>query len=374
MARNESISQKRVTLRTGNIMGDPEKLSILVLEDTVTDFDLLRYQLKSDGLEPDLHHAKGRETFLEHLDTDLPNLVIADYNLPSFNGLDALKIVKSKKPLLPFILLSGSIDKEQERAILREGADDVIFKSNLSRIPFAIKRSIKDARDKKKLRETTDKLEVSLREKEILIQEIHHRVKNNLALVSGLLELKKFNSEEKKEYQFINKIILKIKSIALVHETLYQSQNFSQIDFNHFLDKLIEYLAQIYKSEEKDIAIKSNDFELFLNVNQAIPVGLIISELTMNSVQHVFEGRREGQLEVKVIPEKDQQITIKIADDGVGTSNEFERNQDGGYGSKIIRALLTQIDASVEVNNSEGTEYLISFEKKDVKGIGNALL
>ncbi|MDR8391267.1 response regulator [Aliifodinibius sp. S!AR15-10] len=355
-------------------MGNPEKLSILVLEDTVTDFDLLRYQLKSDGLEPDLHHAKGREHFLEHLDAHLPNLVIADYNLPSFNGLDALKIVKSKNPLLPFILLSGSIDKEQERAILREGADDVIFKSNLSRIPFAIKRSIKDAQDKKKLRETTEKLEASLREKEILIQEIHHRVKNNLALVSGLLELKKFNSEEKKEYRFINKVILKIKSIALVHETLYQSQNFSQIDFNHFLEELIEYLAQIYKSEEKDIEIKSNDFELSLNVNQAIPVGLIISELTMNSVQHAFDGRNEGQLEVKVVSEKDQQIKIKIADDGIGASDGFAPKQDGGYGSKIIRALLRQIDANVEVNNSEGTEYLISFEKKDVKGIGNALL
>lgn len=340
--------------------------SILLLEDSSTDLELILYELEKD-LKFEYRHVTSKETFKAELDNNPPDIIVSDYNLPGYSGLDALKYVNKHYSLIPFILVSGSINKDIERNILEHNADDVILKHNLTRLPFAIKRSLGKAEDKKRL----DK---NLKERETLLSEIHHRVKNNLAVVSAFAELKIFDTDNEALEEFLGEILMKIKSIALVHEILYCAHSFTTIDFDRFLNELITYYRKIFDGR-KIIQISKNDFDLYLNINQAIPSGLIITELVNNAFKYAYVGETEGTLDIKVTQDHGN-ITISVTDNGRGLPDEFKKMSESSYGMNIIHALVKQLRATIEyISDESGTKALLSFTKEeDTKGSSSAFI
>lgn len=217
-----------------------------------------------------------------------------------------------------------------------------------------------------------EQLQQSLQEKEILLQEIHHRVKNNLAVISGLLQIQRFNSEDESLNKALSDSEMRIKSMALIHEKLYRADSLSDIDFSIYIEDLLSTIERTVKTGEH-ISIKLNCDSVTLNVNQAVPCALILNELISNAMEHGFKNRDEGQISIE-LKEKDNKVFVKVSDNGVGLPEDFDPDNMHSMGFTIINTLLNQLNASFEVSNEKGAGFSYSFEKRVIKGSSSNLV
>lgn len=220
-------------------------------------------------------------------------------------------------------------------------------------------------------KKTQKNLEASLKEKETLLAEIHHRVKNNLAVISGLIQLETLDSEEEEADKKLFNTIHRIHSMALVHEIMYQTESLTHVVFENVIEAIIERVKESIKNTQ-NIWIISNVEKATLNINQAIPCGLIITELLTNALKHAFRDEEEGTVEIEM-SENEKIITLQVADDGKGLPQN--KGPESGYtmGFTLINQLCKQLEADIQIKRDGGTEFTIKFEKKDVKGTGSAL-
>ena len=211
-------------------------------------------------------------------------------------------------------------------------------------------------------------LKKSLEEKRVLISEIHHRVKNNLAIVSGLLQMQVLSVGDPRLKNYLQNSQLRIQSMALVHEMLYQSSEFSEIKMDTYIDKLVHIVAETLDPEEKDIQVEVNSDDFVLNINQAIPCALCINELVNNCYEFAFDGRQEGAVYVNLtIEEKIVQIEVK--DNGIGLPDTFEEMRKTSLGMSLVDNLMIQLETEVNIETGNwGTSFSFSFEKNDIAG------
>jgi PAS domain S-box-containing protein len=215
-------------------------------------------------------------------------------------------------------------------------------------------------------------LKKSIKEKETLLMEIHHRVKNNLAVVSGMMQLQAFESENRELRDKLFSSVSRIQTMGAIHEILYQSENFSQIDFTENIKKLT---ANISETFPKDIDISYAISPVELNINQAIPSSLVINEVITNAFKHAFTGHETGRLMVE-LEENQGEVKVTIKDNGNGLSNMPAKSNGESLGLKLIDTLAQQLDADYSYSESDygGTVFNFSFFKADYNGIGSAHL
>ncbi len=170
-------------------------------------------------------------------------------------------------------------------------------------------------------------LQTTIQEKEVLLSEIHHRVKNNLAVISGMMQLQAFDEKNREVQLRLYDSIFRIQTMATIHELLYQSESFSQLMFSDIIEKLVKGVNDTLESG-KDIDLVIDKAEIELNINQAIPCSLIINEVITNIYKHAFTGRDHGRVDVK-ISEQNGKVILKIADDGVGLPDNFIIDDSG---------------------------------------------
>lgn len=188
----------------------------------------------------------------------------------------------------------------------------------------------------------------SLREKELLLEEIHHRVKNNLAIISSLISLQADEVENHAYRQILQNTQSRIHSIAMVHELLYKADNFTEISFGEYVNNLVEGLLNTIGNDGKGIEIKARVSVSNLNINQAIPLGLLFNELMTNSLKYAFRERDEGRI-VITIGRRDSTLHIRYEDDGPGYPEGVSFEDAGTLGHILIRTLLEQLDAEYRV-------------------------
>ena len=203
--------------------------------------------------------------------------------------------------------------------------------------------------------------ESSLKEKELLLGEIHHRVKNNMQIISSLLRLQggQFTQEDVKEA--FNESQNRIKTMALVHETLYQSDSFSQIALSLFIQKLINGLLSTFQPHGGPIRLESKLDPVKLGIDQCIPLGLVLNELVTNSFKHAFPHKKEGTITV-ILQKEDHKIILKVKDDGVGLQNR-KLEDAPTLGLTLIKGLSEQLDADLHFESNNGLEVEISFQE-----------
>ncbi len=203
--------------------------------------------------------------------------------------------------------------------------------------------------------------------------EVHHRVKNNLAVISGLLQLQALNSDHTTLTEQLTSSQNRIQSIAAIHELLYQSNSLSEIHLEDEISRIIQNAAKA-NSSSTDIDVKLNTKSIKINVNQAVPLALILNELLTNIYQHAFEGRDEGTIALDIDEEGDL-LTFSLADDGVGLPDHFSKNGADSLGMKIISVLSTQLDADLKYDRTDtGTQVTLQFEKKQKKGSASGII
>ncbi|MFQ5964147.1 MAG: histidine kinase dimerization/phosphoacceptor domain -containing protein [Candidatus Scalinduaceae bacterium] len=216
-----------------------------------------------------------------------------------------------------------------------------------------------------------EQIKASLREKEVLLKEIHHRVKNNLQIVSSMLNLQSEYIKEKKTIDVFRESQARIKLIALVHEQLYQAEDLARVDFAEYVRNLINYLLRAYGVNCNCLSTKINGNNVFLDVNTAIPCGLIVNELVSNSLKYAFpactsgegkmsKGKIEGKICVSLSPEDDK-YTLIVSDNGAGFPEDLDFRNTTTLGMQLVKTLTDQLEGSIKLDVSNGTEFKITF-------------
>ncbi|NYB52316.1 MAG: PAS domain S-box protein [Methanobacteriaceae archaeon] len=211
-----------------------------------------------------------------------------------------------------------------------------------------------------------EELKKSLNEKEMLLKEIHHRVKNNLMIISSLLNLQSRYIKDKESQDIFKESQNRARSMALIHERLYQSTDLKRIDFGDYIRTLSQELFRTYATGKGNIELKLQVEDVFLDINTAIPLGLIVNELLTNSLKHAFPQEREGEIMVSLISEDGFYFLI-VKDNGVGIPEDFDYLNAGSLGLQMVNSLTQQIDGEIELIRSGGTEFKIKFGEETYK-------
>ena len=208
----------------------------------------------------------------------------------------------------------------------------------------------------------TDKLKASVREKEILIQEIHHRVKNNMQIISSLLNLQSRYVEDEEAVDLLKESQNRVKSMAMIHEKLYQSADLTQINFVDYIQSLVSNLLYSYNIKSDHIKPILEVDDVNLNIETAVPCGLIISELVSNSLKYAFPDGMKGEIFVslKVV---DEWYELTIRDNGIGLPDEFDLEKIDSLGLLLVTSLTEQIDGKITIKSIKGTEFKIRFKE-----------
>ena len=213
-----------------------------------------------------------------------------------------------------------------------------------------------------KRKKTEDKLRDTIKEKEILLKEVHHRVKNNLQVISSILSLQASYVSDVKTLSILKESQDRIKTMSLVHESLYQDSDFASIKLGDYVSTLAKNLIYSYKSDDYFVNFDTKFDDIYLNLYQAIPCGLIVNELVSNTLKHAFKDTKKGKLSIHIFI-RSNIILLKIADNGVGMPDDINIDNTETLGFQLVHALVDQLDGTIEVNNKNGTEYLIKFEQ-----------
>ncbi len=207
------------------------------------------------------------------------------------------------------------------------------------------------------------RIEESLKEKEMLLKEIHHRVKNNLAVISSLLNLQSNYIKDKDDLELFRESQTRAKSMALIHERLYQSDDLKRIDFSDYIKTLAQDLFRTYAADTSRINLKMDLETVLLDINTSIPLGLILNELLSNSMKYAFPDDEKGEIIIK-LELKDDQHVLTVSDNGVGLPEELDLDKIDSLGLQLVNSLTNQIDGDLDLDRSHGTKFTITFQEK----------
>jgi PAS domain S-box-containing protein len=222
------------------------------------------------------------------------------------------------------------------------------------------KRIVGTLRDRTDRANAEKKIKESLEEKEILLKEIHHRVKNNLMIISSLLNLQSSYIKDKASQDVFKESQNRAKSMALIHEKLYQSTDFKRIDFGDYISSLATKLFHTYNADPSLIKLKINAENILLDINTAIPLGLIVNELITNSLKHAFPDGKPGKINVN-FHTQDDHYEFTVEDNGIGFPEDLDYQNTDSLGLQLINSLTSQIDGEIELDRNKGTEFKIKF-------------
>jgi len=218
----------------------------------------------------------------------------------------------------------------------------------------------KDISDRK---QREQELAESLSEKNVMLQEIHHRVKNNLQVICSLLNLQT-QSSDPHIIEIMKESQNRVRSMALVHENLYKSENLSKIDLENYVQDLSKNLLRSYHSITTSTKISVAVPNIYLNIDTAVPCGLIINELVSNALKYAFLPQQQGEIKISIFKSDDQDMILNIADNGIGLPSAINIEQINTMGLRMVMALVQQISGSLSVNREAGSSFTIRFPEQ----------
>lgn len=219
-------------------------------------------------------------------------------------------------------------------------------------------------RDLTERKKTEAKIQNSLLEKETLLKEVHHRVKNNMQIITSLLSLQANTNNNHVIKEQFNACQYRINSMATIHEMLYQSEVFSKIEYDNYLQQLITHLINSIKGEDNNIILQLQSDDIHLNIDTAIPLGLLINEIVTNALKYGIKNNDSGIISVKLEKIEEVQYKLEIGDNGFGISNINSSTTKKSLGLKLINRLSSQLRGKIERDNSKkGTHYILNFSE-----------
>ncbi|HPE34785.1 MAG TPA: response regulator [Bacteroidales bacterium] len=307
----------------------------------------------------------GLDLFLQHK----PDLVLTDISMPVMDGLQMIKKIKEHAPDVKVIVMSAYSNNEYFLEAISLGVNGYLIKPvDASRL-FAVIQDmattiiIKKELEKKELerRQAEEDLKRSLAEKDILLREVHHRVKNNMQIISSILHMQERLVVDPGLISILHESQNRIRSMALIHEHLYQSQNLANIRFDNYVKNLAVNLSRTYSDLQRKIKFNYDIAEVHFPLDIGIPCGLILNELISNSFKHAFKDKTTGTINIVLKKEMQGGYLLEISDDGIGMKSPVDPEKSGSLGMKIVHNLVRQLEGSISYDFSSGTKFLIKF-------------
>ena len=207
-----------------------------------------------------------------------------------------------------------------------------------------------------------EQIKAALEEKKVLLKEIHHRVKNNMQVISSLLRLQSRQVKDKADLELFTNSLSRVRAMALIHEKLYLSLDLARINFVEYARSLTRNLFSEYGINPEAVTVKIDINDVFLNANTAIPCGLIINELFSNSLKHAFPDDRKGEIKITMYERKDDEFTLIVSDTGIGFPEDVDFRNAGSMGMQLVTSLVAQLDGTIELDRGNGTSFKMKFK------------
>jgi len=229
--------------------------------------------------------------------------------------------------------------------------------------------SIIDITERRRIQQ---RLEDALREKTVLLNEVHHRVKNNLQVISSLLNLQADHAADASLRAILKESCGRVKAMALTHQLLYERKDFSHIDLGDYLQRLVQSIRATYRAAGVRIALQLvlPEESVHLDLERAIPCGLLVNELVTNSFKHAFPGDRRGEIVIELKEDSDGLIKFSVADDGIGLPPEAKLAESSSLGLQLVPLFIDQLHGTLQIERQGGTRFCMTFP---VRGIGKEL-
>ncbi len=295
----------------------------------------------------------------------VPAMLLLDVMLPDGNGMDVARQLKSDPALAGVfvILLSGFKTSGEDQAVgLATGLAD----GYISR-PFSKPEFLARIDALLRLRTAQELLRESLQEKEALLKEVDHRMKNSLQLIISLLQLQVRKSREPETQAVLRETQARIRSVALLHQTLYQTGSYSRVNLANYLRKITLHLFQSQQAEPGAVRLEQELEPVEVVTRQAIPCGLIVNELMTNSLKHAFPEGARGEVRIGLQREAGGQLRLRVSDTGVGLPADFEAKRGKSLGLQLVSNLVKQLDGRLEVGPGPGAVFEVIFMPKHSK-------
>lgn len=390
------------------------RINVFLIEDNLADIALIREMLK-ESRKPrfKLYNARRLNEGLKKIEKENIQVLLLDLNLPDSHGLETFQKANEEVSGIPIVILSAFDNEDIAIKAVKGEAQDYLIKDKvdanlLSRsISYAIERKaneaellkyrdqledmvekrtieLKGANEKlqkeiEERKKAEEEIKSSLLEKKILLEEIHNRVENNLETISNLMGLEYSHINNKEPIEIYQDSQNRVKAIALIHERLAKSEDFAIIDFAKYTRDLVNYLFRVFAVDYNQIKVNINAHGILLDIDTAVPCGLIINELVTNSIKHAFptnispeDGNQTS--ESFSCPERTYAIDItlclnqndyilEVQDNGVGLPENFDFRYSETTGMQLVNALVRQLDGLIDLQNINGTGFKITFRE-----------
>jgi two-component sensor histidine kinase/CheY-like chemotaxis protein len=351
-------------------------MRVVMVDHSAADRKLCRLLLEeAHGRKVEFYEADHASAGLDACRAVAPDCVLLDQKLPDMSGLEFLRCLRGAEMALPLtavVLLTGVSGEQTAISAMNAGAQDYLIKDRITAegLRLAIDRATQKLGLARTLAAERDRLAQSLAEKEILLKEVHHRVKNNLQVIASLLRMQAGIAQDSGLAASLRDSLHRVESIALIHEQLYDSQDLREVDIGRNADMLLANLFHSYGVDPGRITgrvtIESVEGRpLILGVDQAIPVGLILNELISNALKHAFPEGRAGAIVVEGRLRRGE-VHLAVRDNGAGAPADFQISRtEGSLGLRIVGILARQLKGSVHFERSGlGSVFRICFPER----------
>ena len=251
-----------------------------------------------------------------------------------------------------------------EHAALRKDGTRIVVEARGRSVSAGSARRHTAVRDITERKQAEERTQASLREKEVLLKEIHHRVKNTLQVISSLVDLQAAALDNPALYGLFQNVRDRVRSMALIHEKLYQSESLARVDFAEYARSLLNYLWRAHGRSEANIRLALDLQVVWLSVETAVPCGLILNELATNALKHAFRDRSEGEVAVELHAGADGLVRLRVRDNGVGLPAGLDWQQSRSLGIRLVQMLAKQLNGTVEASTNRGAEFRLTFDPR----------
>jgi two-component sensor histidine kinase len=229
---------------------------------------------------------------------------------------------------------------------------------------FRLKKKTSDALavKNKEIEKQKEVIQSSLGEKETLLREIHHRVKNNLQIISSLLNIQSSHIQDENVLSSIQEGQNRVQAMSLIHQNLYQSEHLSNVDIQNYLHQLVAYLSETFAGQSKDITVTVDAPNINFDIDTAIPLGLIINELVSNAYKYAFDKHGKGNINISIKPKSGDDYELEIRDDGKGLPTDTDMEKSSSLGLKLVKILSRQLRGTFSSRSDKGAVFLVQFK------------
>lgn len=341
-------------------------IDILLIEDETAHAELVRRAFEPLADTHCLAVAISLKEARQYLQEHPVDIVLTDWLLPDGKGTDLLPASPEERTF-PVVVMTSHGDEHVAVDAMKAGALDYVVKSeeSLRDMPHVVTRALREWEHLAERKRAEEQIRVSLREKELLLQEVHHRTRNNMQVISSLLHFQSAATQNEEALQAFQSIESRIRSMALVHDKLYQS-DLTTVNLAEYIRDLAYSLINYYPGRQNNLTFTFDVEAVLLSIDSAVPCGLMLNELLTNTLQHAFPQSRSGEKpaadEIRIVlrPQDGNNFELHIHDNGVGLPENFDIETVTTLGFKLIKSIIGhQLKGTLElVRQERGTEII----------------